>query len=136
MMLEEHLMNHMFFNKTGGYSVKKGSRSVIETIDYTAQLLSDRKNIVLMFPQGEIRSMHTSVITFEKGIEHVIKKINSRIHIVFIANIIDYFSSPKPGLYMYFREYPGDDFTTATLEREYNQFYSESISENLKMTDV
>ena len=58
MMLEEQLKSHMFLNKTGGYSIKKGSRSIIETIDYTAQLLSDRKNLVLIFPQGEISSMH------------------------------------------------------------------------------
>jgi 1-acyl-sn-glycerol-3-phosphate acyltransferase len=136
MMLEEKLKKNMFFNKTGGFSVKKGSKSVIETIDYTAQLLSDKKNLVLIFPQGEIRSMHTSEILFEKGIEHIIKKINSRIHLVFLVNIVDYFSSPKPGLYMYLREYQGDDFTTEALQKEYNRFYSESITENLKMTDI
>jgi hypothetical protein len=136
MMLEEQLKSHMFFNKTGGYSIKKGSRTIIETIDYTAQLLSDRKNLVLIFPQGEISSMHTRDISFENGIEHIIQKINGRIHIVFLVNIIDYFSSPKPGLYMYFMEYQGDDFTTAMLQREYNKFYSDCISENLKITDI
>ena len=37
---------------------------------------------------------------------------------------------------MYFREYQGDDFTTAELQLEYNKFYSDCISENLKMTDI
>lgn len=136
MMLEEQLTKHMFFNKTGGFSVKKGSRSIVETIDYAALLLSDRKNLVLMFPQGEIRSMHTPEIVFEKGIEHIIKKVSGRIHLVFLANIIDYFSSERAGLFMYLREYSGNDFTTETLCREYNRFYSECISENLKMTDA
>ncbi len=136
MMLEEQLKKHKFLNKTGGYSVKKGSRSIIETMDYTAQLLSDCRNIVLMFPQGEIRSMHSPEIPFEKGIEHVMEKIKGSIHFVFLVNIIDYFSSQKPGLYMYFREYTGHDFSTETLQEQYNKFYSECISENLKMTDI
>jgi 1-acyl-sn-glycerol-3-phosphate acyltransferase len=136
MMLEEQLKKHMFFSKTGGFSIKKGSKSIVETIDYTAHLLSDKKNLVLIFPQGEIRSMHTQEIFFEKGIEHIIKKLNNSIHFVFLVNLVDYFSSPKPGLYMYIREYEGADFTTDTLQKEYNRFYSECIAENLKMTDI
>jgi 1-acyl-sn-glycerol-3-phosphate acyltransferase len=136
MMLEEQLKKHMFFTKTGGFSIKKGSKSIIETINYTAQILSDKKNLVLIFPQGEIRSMHAQEILFEKGIEHIIKKINGEIHLIFLVNIIDYFSSQKPGLYMYLREYTGEDYTTEKLQKEYNRFYSECIAENLKMTDI
>lgn len=136
MMLEEELKKHMFFTKTGGFSIKKGSRSVIETIDYTAQLLSDKKNMVLLFPQGGIRSMHDTSIRFEKGVEHIIKKIDCRIHLIFLVNLIDYFSSQKPGLYMYFREYSGEDFSAETLQKEFNIFFTECISENLKMTDI
>lgn len=136
MMLEEQLKKNMFFTKTGGFSIKKGSKSIVETIDYTAQILSDKNNMVLMFPQGEIRSMHTGEIKFEKGLEHIIKKINGKIHLFFLANILDYFSSSKPGLYMYFREYAGESFSTEILQQEYNRFYSECLSENLKMTDI
>jgi 1-acyl-sn-glycerol-3-phosphate acyltransferase len=136
MMLEEELKKRMFFTKTGGFSIKKGSKSVIETIEYTAELLSDKKNLVLLFPQGEIKSMHTPEMKFEKGIEHIIKKIPDKIHLIFLVNLVDYFSSQKPGLYMYFREYLGDDFTTETLQREFNKFYSDCIYENLKMTDI
>jgi hypothetical protein len=136
MMLEEQLKKHMFFTKTGGFSIKKGSKSIIETINYTAQLLSERKNMVLIFPQGEIKSLHTQEILFEKGIEHIFRKINGKIHLIFLVNIIDYFSSQKPGLYMYLWEYTGEDYTTEKLQKEYNRFYSECISENLKMTDI
>ncbi len=136
MMLEEQLEKHMFFTKTGGFSIKKGSKSIIETINYTAQLLSDKNNLVLIFPQGEIRSMHTPEILFEKGIEHIIKKTNGKIHLIFLVNIIDYFSSQKPGLYMYLKEHQGEDYTIEMLKTEYNRFYSECIAENLKMTDI
>jgi 1-acyl-sn-glycerol-3-phosphate acyltransferase len=136
MMLEEELKKRMFFTKTGGFSIKRGSRSVIETIEYTAELLSDKRNMVLLFPQGEIMSMHAASMRFEKGVEYIIKKTDGKIHLIFLVNLIDYFSSQKPGLYMYFREYTGVDFSTEKLEKEFNLFYTECISENLKMTDI
>jgi 1-acyl-sn-glycerol-3-phosphate acyltransferase len=130
MMLEEQLKKHMFFNKAGGYSVKKGSRSVLETIAYTENLLTDPKNMVLLFPQGKIESLYTQLIRFETGIEHIIKRLTSDIQVIFLVNLIDYFSNPKPGLYMYIKEYEGKDFTTEKLQKEYNRFYSDCISEN------
>ena len=136
MMLEDQLIKHMFFNKTGAYSIKKGSKSIVETIDYTVSLLSDGKNLVMLFPQGEITSMHISSVVFEKGIEHIMKKINSKIHLVFLVNMVDYFSSPKPLLNMYFTEYKGLDYSTEKLQEEYNRFYSECISKNLLITDT
>jgi len=134
MMLEEQLKKHMFFNKTGGYSVKKGSSSVIETLNYTADLLSDNRNIVLMFPQGKFDSMHNHSIKFEKGAGYVLGKLNHRIHIIFVANFIEYFSEKKPGLITYFTEFSGDDLSTPILEKEYNTFFSVCRAENIRLS--
>lgn len=131
MMLEEQLKKHMFLNRTGGYSIKKDSRSVLETIDYTARLLSDKKNLVLMFPQGKIESIYTPEIRFEKGIGHILKKVNGRIQILFLVNLIDYFSNPKPGLYIYFREHEGSGSGSKSLQGAYNDFYTACIAENM-----
>ena len=76
MMLEEQLRRHWYFNYTGGYSVKKHSRSALESIDYTAELLTDPGNVVLLFPQGEINSLYKDTFVFEKGIERMLKKVN------------------------------------------------------------
>ncbi|MBN1108313.1 MAG: lysophospholipid acyltransferase family protein [Bacteroidales bacterium] len=133
MMLEDQLRKNIFLNKTGGFSVKKGSRSIVETIAYTAELLSDKGNLVLMFPQGEIMSMHTPQVKFEKGVEHIIDRCKSEIHILFLVNIIDYFSWAKPSLFMYFNEYQGDDRSFETLQEEFNRFYTECRNENIKM---
>ncbi len=38
MMLEEQLNSRRFLNKAGAYSIKKGSRSVIESMQYTVEL--------------------------------------------------------------------------------------------------
>ena len=135
MMLEEQLKKHMFFNKTGGYSIKKGSRGIIETIDYTVELLSDKKNLVLLFPQGEIQSLYTQKFRFEKGLGHILKKVKGDVQVLFLANLIDYFSSQKPTLYMYVKEYDKKDFEIENLENEYNRFYSACISGNTCRTE-
>jgi len=131
MMLEEQLKKNIFLNKAGGYSVRKGSRSIIETLGYTAELLSDKKNLVLMFPQGKIESMHNQKIKFEQGIEHVLKKTEGKVQVLFLVNLTDYFSNPKPGLYMYIREHTGPDNSTETLQSEFNGFYASCVSANL-----
>ena len=131
MMLEEQLRKNIFLNKAGGYSVRKGTRSVIESLEYTSELLKDKKNLVLMFPQGKIESIHNQNIRFERGIEHVLKKTGGNVQVLFLVNLIDYFSNQKPGLYMYLREYEGSDFTTETLQNEFNGFYSSCVSGNI-----
>jgi len=135
MMLDEQLRKNIFLNKAGGYSVKKGSRSIIETLGYTAELLRNKKNLVLMFPQGKIESMHNQTIRFEKGIEYVLKKVGGKVQILFLVNLIDYFSNHRPGLYMYLREYNGTDFTSETLQKEFNRFHAECVAENLSKSE-
>lgn len=132
MMLEEQLRKHKFFNKTGGFSVRKGSRTIIETLDYTAGLLEDKKNLVLMFPQGTIESIYYNDFSFEKGIEHILKKVSGKVQILFLINLIDYFSNPRPGLYMYFKEYQGSDFSSENLGKEFSDFHAACIAENLR----
>jgi len=136
MMLEEELRKRMYLNKSGGYSVRKGARSILKSLDYTVELLKDKKSLVLMFPQGKIESIHNQRISFEKGIEYVLKKVGWKVQVIFLVNLIDYFSNPRPGLYMYLREYNGTDFTSETLQNEFNRFHSECIAENLSKCDL
>lgn len=130
MMLEEQLRKHWYFNYTGGYSVKKTARSMIETIQYSAELLSHPDNLVLMFPQGKIESIHKHSFEFEKGVEKILERAGrSNVQIVFLVNSIDYFINRRPILYHYITEYKGEKADYLTLEREYNSFLKESIKQ-------
>lgn len=124
-MLEEQLQKNWFFKYTGGFSVAKKSRTILETIDYTAELLLNPKNVVLMFPQGDIRSMHLHKIRFEKGIRKILEK-SKPVHILMVANFIDYFSKVKPGLNIFFEEYSGDTDLN-NIELAYNNFFEKCI---------
>ncbi len=133
MMLEEQLKKNRFLRYTGGFSIKKKSKSIIESLNYTAGLLEDNRNIVIVFPQGEIQSLYNSSINFDKGLEFILKKLTGKVHIIFLTSLVDYFSGQKPGLYMYFSEYSEKELTVSAIEKEYGLFYKRCISENIKM---
>lgn len=135
MMLEEQIGKFPLLNKVGGYSVKKRSRTIIETLNYTNELLSDKNNLVLLFPQGEIQSVYTPVIRFGKGLERILKDNSGKIQVLFLANLIDYFSEEKPTLYTYLLDYAGSGTSMEILEKEYNSFYSGCISVNINKSD-
>ena len=130
MMLEEQLRKHWYFNYTGGFSVKKSARSVIQTIQYTAELLSHPNNLVLMFPQGKVESIHKHAITFEKGVEKILERTKRKdVQIVFLVNSIDYFINRKPILHHYIKEYSEESINYLHIEEQYNAFFKESIQQ-------
>jgi len=127
MMLHEQLQRFWFFNYTGAFSVQKGSRSIIETLKYTAEILNNNHNMVFVFPQGKICSLHQKPIFFEAGIEKILRYTKSNITILFVANLIDYYSNPKPSLYIHLHEYTNSNLSTKAMEDAYNQFYNEAV---------
>ena len=130
MMLEEQLRKHWYFNYTGGFSVKKSARSAVETIQYSAELLSHPNNLVLLFPQGKVESIHKHAITFEKGVEKILERTDRKsMQIVFLVNSVDYFINRKPILYHYTKEYCGDSINYHDIEQQYNAFFKESIQQ-------
>ncbi len=135
MMLEDQLRKFSFFINTGGYSVKKKSRSVIESINYTIELLSDSKNLVMLFPQGRITSIYDQSFQFEKGLERILKEVNDKVQIIFLANLIDYFSNQKPSLFIYLKEYNNMNTDIEKIQKEYNMFYSGCVAENIKKAE-
>jgi len=134
MMLEEQLKKHWYFNYTGGFSVKKSARSAVETIHYSAELLSHPENLVLMFPQGKVGSIHKRTFTFERGVEEIIKRTDRlNVQIVFLVNSIDYFINKRPILYQYIKEYKESNTDYTSIEREYNEFFKESIKHQIEI---
>jgi 1-acyl-sn-glycerol-3-phosphate acyltransferase len=132
MMLNEQLQKNKLLNYVGGYSVQKKSKSIIESINYTLELLSNQNNMVLLFPQGEIQSQFTNTLLFEKGIDHILKKLNGSAQVLFVVNLVDYFSHPKPTVYMYLQEYSSVAFEPGIVQKEYNSFYTKCMAEHTK----
>jgi 1-acyl-sn-glycerol-3-phosphate acyltransferase len=129
MMLEEQLKKRMFLNKCGGFSVSRQPRELRRSILHAAALLENRQNLVLIFPQGRIETKYRFPFRFERGIEEIIKQTARPVQIMFIANLVDYFSGNRPSLFIYYRradlgEKPGRE----TIEQAYNAFFSDCIA--------
>ncbi len=127
MMLEEQLKDRLFLNKAGAFSIRKNHRSFLESLNYANELLKEKDNLVLFFPQGVFQSIYRQPLDFERGVERILHRGNN-INVIFAANLIEYFSASKPGVTMYFKEWvPGDKLHGKMLEEAYNAFYADCV---------
>ncbi|MDD3286874.1 MAG: hypothetical protein PHI14_05200, partial [Bacteroidales bacterium] len=95
----------------------------IDSINYSSSILEDKNNLLVIYPQGEINSIYQSNFIFKRGIEKIINQ--KEITLLFSANLIDYFSNPKPSLFIYLEEFNGE-FDLKDIEEAYNLFYMNS----------
>lgn len=133
MMLEEQLCKFMILNKGGAFSIRKNSRDIVESLAYTTDLLKQKENMILIFPQGEIQTLYTHDFVFEKGVEYILKKLNGEVQIVFNVNLVDYFSYKKPSLDIYFTPYyVGNKIDIVTIEQDFTRFAHECIKNQIE----
>jgi len=133
MMLEEQLRKFWFFNYTGGFSVNKKSKSILETLNYTNNLLTNPDNMVLIYPQGEIASMHQQYFKFEKGLERILKN-KDLFQLIFQVNIVDYFSTKNPGIYIYIQDFSDSVTDITNMQESYTIFYKQCIENQNKIS--
>ncbi len=128
MMLEEQLRDRMFLNKSGAYSLSKGQRSMVETFSYTRELLSDPGNLVVMYPQGKIYSMHDQPYVFETGWYRIIERMEQPVQMVFYYALVDYFSHRKPtmNIYVYTHDHPYGG--AARVEAAFNDRFRDALA--------
>ena len=134
MMLEQQLKKHWYFQYSGAYSVNKKSRSIIESLNYTEKLLQDSRNMVFMFPQGKINSLYNNPIQFESGVQRIIDHATDALQVIFVANLLDYFSDSKLNLCMYIKVFLAKDLKGNIVKAEYNRFYNQVLSQQKTKT--
>lgn len=124
MMLEDQLRKNSFLRYAGAYSIQRNGRQMLESLRYSSTLLENPDNLVIIFPQGRIESMHTCHIYFEKGICKIIENCKQPIQIIFSVTLIDYTSHRKPTLHVYLKEYNyPEPCTLEALEKAFNEHY-------------
>ncbi|MEI8085437.1 MAG: lysophospholipid acyltransferase family protein [Paludibacter sp.] len=133
MMLEEQLLKFKILNKGGAFSVQKNSRDIINSLNYSVEILNDKNNLLLMFPQGEIQSLYTDNYIFENGLGYLLKNRKTDIQLIFNINLVDYFSESKPTLTIYFKEFIYDCNTNfKDIELDFNKFTSDCKFKQVK----
>ena len=97
MMLETELSQRKFFRRVGAFSWNRGDRTdAIRGVAYAAGLLTDPANLVLIFPQGEIRSQHQPTQGFGSAPRWILAQAGVVVNTIFVSLLWDYGSRARP----------------------------------------
>jgi hypothetical protein len=130
MMLEDQLSKNSFLRYAGAYSINRQGRKILESLNYTSKLLENPQNLVIIFPQGKIESMHAPYIRFEKGIKRILDNCHKEVQVVFSTALVDYCANRKPTLHFYLKEYTYQPAATLEdIEKAYNAHYLQALQQ-------
>ncbi|HLN73028.1 MAG TPA: lysophospholipid acyltransferase family protein [Prolixibacteraceae bacterium] len=129
MMLEEQLRKRMFLTRCGAFSVRKNSRDLMESIHYAKALLQNSRNVVTIYPSGEIVSQHQQHFSFEQGFSRLAGEKN--VQIAFAVVLTDYFSEARPEIRIYVENFRGE-ISAKAIENAYHTFYQSCILKQME----
>lgn len=135
MLLEDTARREPMLKYGGAFSVDKGSRDVLVTLDYAAQLLADPQNMVLIFPQGKLYSNFIDQLTFEKGVLRVMEKAAGKFSLLFATTFVENFKHKKPAANVYLHNSKQTTFNNINeLEQAYQQHYNAARGRQTQIT--
>ncbi|MDB5014154.1 MAG: glycerol acyltransferase [Daejeonella sp.] len=135
MITEENYKKVWFLKYLGSFSVKKGSKSVIQTLDFAGKLLDDPQNLLLIFPQGKLFSNHTNNIAFERGLMSVLSASNDNFQFLFSVVFADYFENRKPTITCYLRQWESErNSNLQAIQEAFNLHYETSRNNQISIT--
>ncbi len=133
MVQEDQLKKFPFFRYKGAFSVKKNSREVFESLSFAADLLNSCDNMVLMFPQGRLQSMHVQNIDFEKGVFRMIEEIKGPCQVIYCASVIEYLESFKPSVHLHLLDCGvADGLNVEALAEQVSAFHQEALQKQVR----
>lgn len=133
MVQEDQLRQRPYFRYKGAFSIKKKSRQIFESLDYTNALLEDAANMVVVFPQGKLQSIHTRDITVEKGVCKLLEKIPENCQVLYNAVIVNFFESFKPSLHCHLFDCGiGKKIDISNFEAQLSAFHREAMENSVR----
>lgn len=136
MVMKKQMEKNWWLRYIGCFSIDPGKRSIEETFDYTATLLANPRNIVVIYPQGNMESTHIRHIQFEDGLNQIIPHVNGKCQLIWSSNILEYFESTKPSLYYHLLDCgTTDNYDFENLKQKVNQHHKASIEKNFRFTE-
>jgi 1-acyl-sn-glycerol-3-phosphate acyltransferase len=127
MMLEEQLKKYWFFQKLGAYSINQNNpKTVLESLNYTIELLKDNSNLTVIYPQGEIQFQDEKNIKFNKGVNYICEKTNFDFQILPVAFRILYSNKKLP-----FVIYRFGEIITSLEARKNEELLKEKFERNI-----
>ncbi|MFC2086552.1 hypothetical protein ACFLSA_00085 [Bacteroidota bacterium] len=120
LMLEDELKKRQFLSRIGAFSVKKGSRNSLITLNYIRKITKIPENLIVLYPQGKIHSIYQHEIQFEKGIFKALED-NKQFETFFAACLPDFSNSKKTFIQILLEKY-SESMQHQVIEKYYNRF--------------
>ena len=103
MMLETQLRRYKFFRKIGAYSIEpQHRRGILESLEYTVELLGREMSLVAIFPQGELLPWHTRPLGYKRGIEWILRKHGRPVSVLPLAIRTEFLGEKRPSVFFLF----------------------------------
>ena len=135
MSLKKQMQKNSWLKYIGSFSVDPKRRSMKESFDYAAQILSEPGNVLLFYPQGNLESNHVRQINFEYGINEIIPNIKGNCQLIWSSNLMEYFESINPSLHYNMLDCGTNlDYNFENLVSKVNNHHRKSIHKNFRFT--
>ena len=131
LMLEEQLKRYWFFKKLGCYSIDlNDNRKMITSLKYTLGLISNPENLIIIYPQGEIKPYEERPIDIKDGIDYLSSKSSSDLQVLPVAFKIHYTNERFPIVFTRF----GDLLSSKEISAN-NNLFEDKFTTNLNLLD-
>ena len=120
-MLQHQLDKRPFLRWWGAMPLKKG-RSLPGQVAHCLDACSQPHQLLLLFPQGQIASMHAPELVFEKGL--LGKLLQQGASCVFLYQSVEYGHRPRPEVHHFLRP-ASAKLVVEDAEAQYRQFVAE-----------
>jgi 1-acyl-sn-glycerol-3-phosphate acyltransferase len=135
MSLKKQMEKNQWLKYSGSFSVEPASRSVHESLNYAAAVLSQPGNLLVFFPQGRLESCHIGHIAFKDGIKEIIAATKGDCQLIWSSNIIEYFESTKPSVHLNLLDCgAAHNFNFETLKAAVNKHHALSLKKMIRFT--
>lgn len=133
MVQESQLKKHFYFKYKGAFSIKKKSKELFESINYTSDLLKNPKNMVLIFPQGRLQSLYAEEIVIEKGLFRILESAPANCQVIYNAVTINYLESFKPTVKCHLFDCGNaNELDQQQLQRDISAFQKKVMSDSIR----
>lgn len=136
MSLKQQMLKNKWLQYIGSFSVEPGKRSIQESFDYAAEILSEPGNLLLFYPQGKLESMHVRNIKFDEGLYEIVTRIKGDCQLIWCSNVAEYFESLRPTLHATMLDCgTNHNFDFDKLKKKVNKHHIKCIESNIRYTD-
>jgi hypothetical protein len=136
MSLKKQMDKNKWLRYIGSFSIDPGKRSINESFDYIAEVLSEPGNLLLFYPQGKLESMHIRYIKFDEGLHEIVTRINGNCQLIWNSTNMEFFESVRPTVESTMLDCgTNHDFDFEALKTTVNEFHVKSIVRNFRFTE-